>query len=547
MLEKDDIQNETLEKPIINDPVLKEMGLSGINGVETDEADKAHTVPHDKSAEALIKEKLLKQASYSMQGDEKMHMQTTEGIPVSDKEKEELLKKESQEAIVNILVDNDKMKAKIKLSAPGPKGKTLTEEDILKSLEEFGIKHGIQEKYITRLAKFPVYGINFLIAEGIRPVDGMDGELVCHFENKNKMEHDEKKDKDYKNLANIHQVCKDELLCDIIPPTDAVDGCDVYGTVIPGKKGKPVSPPNGNNTYLSEDKLQLFAASDGNAKRIGTKVSVQNVMTVENVDYATGNIKFLGDVTIKGDVREGFSVKSGGSIVIFGSVEENVNLEAEGDITIKKGVNGKGGRIIANGNLIVGYLQAADVKINLDISVDSVINSNIECGGSIKATGRGGRIIGGFCKVNQDVRANQLGNESNIPTNIELVGPYHLTTEKFELETKISQNDENVKKLDTIIALINSGKADGSPVENRKKVLQMMGAKRQLEAEITTLMAQVSSISSQINNRSDGRVYVEGTMHSNVHINIDGLIYHNTDVKYRCTLYKNDDKVGILQ
>lgn len=547
MLDKENVQNETLEKSILNDPVLKEMGLSGITGAETDEADKKTTVPRDKSAEAMIKEKLWQQSLYSTHGDEKMPMPTMDGISLSNIEKEELFKYEGQSALVNILVDNDKMKAKIKLSAPGPNGKTLTEEDILKSLQEFGIKQGIQEKYVTRLAKFPVYGITFLVAEGVRPVDGTDGELICYFENKDKSVDDDKKDKDYKNLANIHQVSKDELLCDIIPPTEAVDGCDVYGTVIPGKKGKAVSPPNGNNTYLSEDKSQLFSACDGHAKRVGTKVSVQNVMTVENVDYATGNIKFLGDVTIKGDVREGFSVQSGGSIVIFGSVEENVNLEAEGDITIKKGVNGKGGRILANGNLMVGYLQAAEVKIKQDITVDSVINSNIECGGSIKATGRGGRIIGGFCKVNQDVRANQLGNESNIPTSIEIVGPYHLSGQKFELETQISQNDENIKKLDTIIGIINSGKADGSPVENRKKVLQMMGAKRQLEAEITNLMAQVSLISSQINNRSEGRVYVEGTMHSNVHINIDGLIYRNTDVKYRCTLYKNDDRVGILQ
>lgn len=494
-----------------------------------------------------VQNETLEKSIYSTHDDEKVPTTTMDEISLSNIEKEELSKHEDQAAVVNILVDNDKMKAKIKLTAPGPNGKTLTEEDILKSLEEFGIKYGIQEKYITRLAKFPVYGITFLIAEGIRPVDGADGELICHFENKHITEDDEKKDRDYKNLANIYQVSKDELLCDIIPPTEAVDGCDIYGTVIPGKMGKPVSTPNGNNTYLSEDKLQLFAACDGNAKKTGTKVSVQNVMTVENVDYATGNIKFLGDVTIKGDVREGFSVQAGGGIVIFGSVEENVILEAEGDITIKKGVNGKGGRIVANGNLVVGYLQAAEVKVKQDISVDSVINSNIECGGSIKATGRGGRIIGGYCKVNQDVRANQLGNESNIPTSIEIVGQYNLTSQKYELETKIAQNDENIKKLDTIIGLINSGKADGSPVENRKKVLQMMGAKRQLEAEITNFMAQVSLISSQINNHSEGRVYVEGTMHSNVHINIDGLIYRNTDVKYRCTLYKNDDRVGILQ
>gem|GEM_PF-417087 len=547
MLDKDNVQRETLEESILNDQELKGMGLSSLSGLQLDIDDETTTVQSEKFAVESIKHKLWEQSLYSDEDDDKMPMPTMDGISLLNIEKDQIFKYEGEPAMVNILVDHDKMKVKIKLSAPGPNGKELTEEDILKSLEEQGITQRIQEKYITRLAKYPVYGITFLVAEGVPPVDGVDGKLVCYFENDEDNELDEKKDIDYKNLKNIHHVAKDELLCDIILPTEARDGYDVYGNVIVGKKGKPVPLPNGENTYLSPDKSQLFSSCDGHANRVGTKVLVKNVMTVENIDYSTGNIKFRGDVTVKGDVREGFSIRSGGNITILGTVEENVILEAENDITIKKGVNGKGGRISANGNLSVGYLQTANVKIKQNIFVDSIINSNIECGGSIKAAGRGGRIIGGFCRVNHDVKATQIGNESNVATVIELIGPLQLLRKKSELEAKILENDENIKKLDEIIALINSGKAIGDAVENRKKVLKMMSVKRQLEVQTTNLMAQVSLISSQVNGRSVGRVYVEGTMYANVHINIDGLRYGNSDVKYGCTVYKQDDIISVLQ
>lgn len=536
MLDKDNVKNETLEKSMLEDPAAKK--VHG-NELPMDKKDKKHSVLHNKVAGAVGNEKNKKRTPIAQQNEKEVSTKAEDLLLPEDEE--------DQSAKVEIRVDADRMKAKIKLIAPGPNGKKLTEEEILESLKDFGITQGVQEKYIMRLAKFPVYGITFLVAKGTPPVDGVNGKLICHFENKNEKELDEKKDKDYKNIGIIYPVAKDELLCDIELPTEAVDGLDVYGTVIPGKNGKEISSPNGNNTYLSPDKLQLFAACEGHAKKVGTKVSVQNVLTVEAVDYATGNIKFLGDVTIKGDVREGFSVQAGGSIVIFGSVEENTILEAEHDITIKKGVNGKGGHISAKGSLTVGYLQGADVKVQQDIFVDSIINSNIECGGNIKAEGRGGRIIGGFCKVYGDIRALQLGNDSNISTAIELVGPFQLASQKSDLKTQISQNDENIKKLDTIIALINSGRAEGNHVENRKKVLQMMGVKRQLEAETTDLITQLNSIDSQIKEGKEGRVYVEGVMHSNVHINIDGLMYHSSDVKYRCTIYKNENKIGVLQ
>lgn len=91
---------------------------------------------------------------------------------------------------------------------------------------------------------------------------------------------------------------------------------------IKGKDGKPPHIPAGKNTVLSEDKTKLLADIDGEVVYEGNKFNVKNLLTINHdVDNSIGNIDFTGDILIKGDVREGYSVKAEGDVTIFGTVE----------------------------------------------------------------------------------------------------------------------------------------------------------------------------------------------------------------------------------
>lgn len=60
-----------------------------------------------------------------------------------------------------------------------------------------------------------------------------------------------------------------------------------------------------------------------------------------DVDVSSGNIDFIGDIMVKGNVMEGFSVTSKKNVTIFGTVT-NGTVTADGDITIKLGsINSK--------------------------------------------------------------------------------------------------------------------------------------------------------------------------------------------------------------
>ncbi len=95
-------------------------------------------------------------------------------------------------------------------------------------------------------------------------------------------------------------------------PIKIGDGCKVEGnSIIATKTGRPSS----KNGILS----------------------VNSLYNIQDVDIKSGNIFFVGDVYIKGNVKEGMKVKSGNSLTI----EKNVDIStivAGGEINIKGSV-----------------------------------------------------------------------------------------------------------------------------------------------------------------------------------------------------------------
>ncbi|NLK38321.1 MAG: DUF342 domain-containing protein [Epulopiscium sp.] len=451
---------------------------------------------------------------------------------------------ERENARAFIDISQDRLTARIKLSAPGKEGRGLTREEIMDLIHEHNITTGIHEKYVNRLVKFPVYDIYFLIAAGKAPINGKDGQLVCHFETeKGGLVIDENGMVDFKNLAHENQVHKDDLLADIIPPTQGEDGYTIFGETVPAKAGNPVIDPAGNNTYLSEDGLKIYSAINGNAILQNGKISVQEIMNVNNVDYSTGNIVFTGDVNVKGDVRSGFSVHAGGSITVMGNVEDTVILEAEHDIVLRKGVNGKNGHITANGDLRAGYIQHAEVKVKNNVFADSIINSNIQCGGNMHLSGKNGRVVGGTCQIGGDLIANEIGNSANIYTVIELIGPYKLLLEKTKMEEKMEELEKTLQKIETTISNLSNGKSN--EVDSRKNLLKLMLAKKQLTTDIAKLKEQMDLISARMEKQTIGKVQVQKDLHMNIRIDIDGIVLHNIKSRGRCRVYQKDYKIVV--
>ena len=73
----------------------------------------------------------------------------------------------------------------------------------------------------------------------------------------------------------------------------------------------------GHNTKLIENENKIVSLIDGNAFILGGYVHVEPLVTVNNVDYSTGNIHFDGSVLVKGTIADGFKVEATGTVEVF--------------------------------------------------------------------------------------------------------------------------------------------------------------------------------------------------------------------------------------
>ncbi len=205
-----------------------------------------------------------------------------------------------------------------------------------------------------------------------------------------------------------------QALCEL--PAAPISGTTVLGESIPA----PACPFALGDRVATDPSSpsRVVAVEPGCVRFAGGRLSVEQHLEIPgDLDFKTGNIDFFGDVTVRGNVLDGFHIKSAKNVVIDGAVGA-ATIEVAGTLTIKGGVNGgHKGRLVSGGNLQVHYLHMVQVECGGDVLVD------IECHDStVLATGsvtiiRGG-IIGGKVLAGADVSAAVLGASMCVPTTV---------------------------------------------------------------------------------------------------------------------------------
>ncbi|MEG1972672.1 MAG: FapA family protein, partial [Oscillospiraceae bacterium] len=209
------------------------------------------------------------------------------------------------------------------------------------------------------------------------------------------------------------------------------------------------------------------------------RFNVQNVFEVKgDVDASMGNIDFAGDVIVRGNVREGYLIKSKGSIVVMGVVE-GASLISDGGITIQKGMNGMNKGIIrTQKGLTSKYLENCTAHVKGDVISESIIYCNINCDGEVRAEGKHGAVIGGNIVVRKDLVAKVIGSENNSPTNIVLGVSPDVMNERGRLQKELSNLVEQRKAIEVDMQYLAKLIKKGVPL-NESKVAQVRKLKIQ--------------------------------------------------------------------
>ncbi|MDR0301465.1 MAG: FapA family protein [Treponema sp.] len=442
-------------------------------------------------------------------------------------------------------VDDSEMRVNIIVTPPGEGGCDLTLEDYHSLLVQNRVYHGVKEEFLAEFADNPVYREPVEVAEGIRPINGKDAYIKYNFETdqtKIQLKEEASGRVNFKELNIIQNVVENQVLATKIPAEDGIDGKTVTGKILPAKAGSDIPMPLGNNVRVGDSGDTIVASINGQVIIANGKVNVEPVLTVEgDVNLKTGNIIFLGTVIINGNVEDGFSVKADGNIEIKGTVSK-AELDAEGDIIIYQGINGKGsGKIRAGRSLWSRFIENANVDVGSMVVVsDGIINSHVDAGKSIVCIGKRANIMGGRLRAGEEISANILGNSTSGTETICEVG--FDPKSKIELDRLLATKTSSTEELETLKLdlqiLINTKKQRKALPEEKEAYMQELMERRQvLTEELKKVDERIEKVQEYMNNiQTRGKVSAAKRVYPGVKIVIRD-VREDVRTDYRATTF----------
>lgn len=351
-------------------------------------------------------------------------------------------------------LSSDKLFAWMVVFPPVGDGEDLSRDMIYQALAAQGISYGLNTTLLDRVAHDRDRYFNlYLVAQGKPAFDGRNGNIVDYFPRQiqRTLEVDEFGQVDYTALNLICNAKEGQEICRLIRPTEGEPGRTVLDQEVPAKSGKAVPLPKGRNTEISEDGDALLATIPGHVEFTGRSFQVKPVLDIDgDVDFSTGNIKFVGDVNIKGDVISGFAVNAMGNVYVGGVVEAGGTVEAGGDLTVVKGILGDGSTVIRAARCIFAkYIENATIYVRENLQTDCIVNGRIYCDGEIQVRSGRGSIMGGRVWAGKRISASAIGAKSEVKTSVSLGGLPCATFEQEVVRGQLRELNRDLERLES--------------------------------------------------------------------------------------------------
>ncbi len=210
-------------------------------------------------------------------------------------------------------------------------------------------------------------------------------------------------------------------------------------------------------------------------------ISVKNLLNIRgNIGFATGNILFVGDTSVHGNIQTGFAL-SAQNILVKGRVESS-KVKAIGDIVVLGGVKGtsvEGGRadpddpqedigldnrekiskplvpdgiLSAGGNIRLPFCEHIQIRAKGNVIIDgSCLHSTLYVGGNLIVKGR---LQGGAVYANKIIYVEkQLGSDFTSITKIfmgydpfDYLNLQKLESQIFSLKEKVAYFEKQCQR-----------------------------------------------------------------------------------------------------
>ncbi|GMA99734.1 FapA family protein [Pelosinus sp. IPA-1] len=469
-------------------------------------------------------------------------IKTADGQPAKIAEKPVIVPPPEPE--IQIVVTRDKMEASLEIILP-PKCKPLSMETVFEKIKASGIVFGLNQEAIKKAYDSP--GTSVVCATGQQPIHGTNAQIKYHVTIADKARPQELEDGsvDFKKMNLFTTVQQDDLLAEKILATPGVPGTDVLGHPVIAKPGKDLMLPVGKNVKVV-DTNTIKAEIAGQLLIVNNKVNVLPIIEIkEDVDVSTGNIEFIGNVTVRGSVMPGFSVKADGNVEIFGSVSGGT-VEGK-NVVIKMGIQGMHrGYVKAKENVVAKFIENATVHAGVEILVsDVVMHSRITAGKKVQVEGRRGLIVGGNIMAGEEIRAKVVGTQMSTSTELE-VGVNPTIREEYQhIRREIKKVEVNLEQTQKALSILRAMDQHTIPADKREMLLKLTKAQFHLVGQAETMRTRMKVIEGEFEEMRAGRIKVAEAIYPGVKVVVGTLVKPIRDTLKFVSLYAEDGEIKV--
>ncbi|MDL2289765.1 FapA family protein, partial [Clostridia bacterium OttesenSCG-928-F22] len=327
---------------------------------------------------------------------------------------------------------------------------------------------------------------------------------------------------DYKNLQSFTSVAAGDTLIVRVPPEEGTPGTTVTGKVLEAKRGNEAKLPKGKNAEPTEDGSRMVATRAGRVDYVRGRVEVMDVYAIPgNVDMGVGNVDFIGDVEIQGNVISGLTLKATGSIEVRGTVEA-ATLIAGKNIVLRKGIQGMDKALLkAEGDIIAQFIERSTVEAGGNVQADYIVHSTVTAQNSVVLRGKRGRLIGGMARAGKQLIAKTIGSPAGERAYVE-IGVSPEMREKYE--NMKEQRDAAKKQIDQISMLAQT-QPDPGDTARMEMWQKLMSTLEPLQASYEDLQHEIAELELKFSEMSGGQVHVYGEIYQDVKMVIDNAPY----------------------
>jgi uncharacterized protein (DUF342 family) len=357
----------------------------------------------------------------------------------------EVFKKESPKLSLKGMLSDDRLKLFI-AAAPGPEHASCSEQEILSLLADQVDTQQVERAVLADIVR--LLRSNQAISEPRRIIKGHAAEqgqngkltlLAKPFSGRGEVRVDARGFATFSELHLFDSVAVGQEVAKLFPPRAGSAGLDALGKEIPAGVGTPIKVTLGKLLEFRPSPIDpevqvVIAQGEGYLTHDSGRLELHDEFIVSgDVDYHVGSIDFIGKVSVRGNVCQGFVVKARKDIAVTGSFHGALLSSREGSVQVNGLVHGAaGGRIFASQNVLLTRAREILIEALQEVQIkQEAVNCKIRAGTVLRAAEA--RIFGGELLCVCGLEAKQLGSEDGVSTLVQLCSDVELRSDYLTL------------------------------------------------------------------------------------------------------------------